>query len=492
MIRRWFWKGLFVALVALVVLGTGGWLLLIRPVPQPATNDPTKLFNHGSIGNEATQGLPYWIWRVLPQIFPDLLPGKRDGYGAFGLYWPPGDPVPVGLSVKTLGVIDRVAPNCAFCHQESYRLTPDDPAHLVSAGVGTRVNVQAYLRFLAAVGQDPRFNADQVMSEITRIYDMPLWERLTYRFILISAVRKALSKQTARFAWMQSRPDWGPGRIDPFNPVKFQNLRLPDDGTIGNSDMMPLWGLAAVEATPLRRFALHWDGLQTDLYETVVSGAIGDGMDYKSYPRTEAALKRMQTFIGRQMPPPSPFSPRRQAGDPYHVDDAAVAKGREIFVQTCAVCHNPAGARNRTPISINELGTDRHRLDMWTKEARDRYQAYQPGHGWGFRYFEKTAGYTGTALIGLWLRGPYLHNGSVPNLRAMLMPPNQRPKVFWRGSDLVDAVNGGFMSGKDDDPFRQLWRYDTSLPGNGNGGHAFGTDLDPAAKDALLAYLKTL
>jgi mono/diheme cytochrome c family protein len=492
MTRMWFWKGLLGALVALVVLGTGAWLLLIRPVPQAATNDPARLFNHGSIGNETAQGLPYWIWRVLPQIFPELLPGDREGYGAFGLYWAAGDRVPVGFSVKSLGVIDRVAPNCAFCHQGSYRLTTEDPAHLISAGVGTRVNVQAYLRFLTAVGQDPRFTADRVMSEITRIYDMPLWERVTYRFILIPAVRKALRAQAPGFAWMESRPDWGPGRIDPFNPVKFANLGLPDDGTIGNSDMMPLWGLSAAEAKPLRRYALHWDGLQTDLRETVVTGAIGDGMDYKSYPHAEAVLNGMQAFISRQTPPPSPFSPRRAAGDPYHVDADAVAEGRQIFAAICAVCHDPAGARNRTPIPITELGTDRHRLDMWTVEARDRYSAYEPGHDWGFRHFEKTAGYTATPLIGLWLRGPYLHNGSVPNLRAMLTPPEERPKVFWRGSDLVDPANGGFVSGKDDDPVRHLWRYDTSLPGNGNGGHRFGTDLDPASKEVLLAYLKTL
>ena len=80
----------------------------------------------------------------------------------------------------------------------------------------------------------------------------------------------------------------------------------------------------------------------------------------------------------------------------------------------------------------------------------------------------------------------------MPNLRAMLMPPDQRPKVFWRGSDLVDPENGGFVSTEKGDSVRHLWRYDTSLPGNGNGGHSFGTSLDPASKEALLAYMKTL
>ena len=42
---------------------------------------------------------------------------------------------------------------------------------------------------------------------------------------------------------MLQRPVWGPGRIDPFNPVKFGMLGMDptQDHTIGNSDMMPLW-----------------------------------------------------------------------------------------------------------------------------------------------------------------------------------------------------------------------------------------------------------
>jgi hypothetical protein len=34
--------------------------------------------------------------------------------------------------------------------------------------------------------------------------------------------------------------------------------------------------------------------------------------------------------------------------------------------------------------------------------------------------------------------------------------------------------------------------FDTRLPGNGNGGHVYGTTLPEADKQALLEYLKTL
>ena len=61
------WARILQTLLVLVIVGgLGGWLLLFRPVGQPHSNDPAAVFNHGSIGNEETQGIPYWIWRVLP------------------------------------------------------------------------------------------------------------------------------------------------------------------------------------------------------------------------------------------------------------------------------------------------------------------------------------------------------------------------------------------------------------------------------------------
>ena len=37
---------------------------------------------------------------------------------------------------------------------------------------------------------------------------------------------------------------------------------------------------------------------------------------------------------------------------------------------------------------------------------------------------------------------------------------------------------------------RKYFRYDTSLPGNGNGGHDYGTNLSEADKMAIVEYMK--
>jgi len=53
--------------------------------------------------------------------------------------------------------------------------------------------------------------------------------------------------------------------------------------------------------------------------------------------------------------------------------------------------------------------------------------------------------------------------------------------------------NGGFVSPECDpkSPPPKGHCYDTTLPGNGNGGHEYGTGLSGSEKDELIAYLLT-
>src|SRR5262249_24689738 len=71
---------------------------LYREEPQHF-DTPEERFKYGSIGNEAAEGLPYHVWRVLPRLFPEYLPGPG-GYAAFGIVWEEGHETPVGFSLK--------------------------------------------------------------------------------------------------------------------------------------------------------------------------------------------------------------------------------------------------------------------------------------------------------------------------------------------------------------------------------------------------------
>jgi hypothetical protein len=113
------------------------------------------------------------------------------------------------------------------------------------------------------------------------------------------------------------------------------------------------------------------------------------------------------------------------------------------------------------------------------------------GYPWRFTKFRKTNGYANMPLDGLWLRAPYLHNGSVPTLRDLLTPPENRPKSFYRGNDVIDRDNMGFVSTVREMDGRRFFLFDTSLPGNSSAGHRYGLNLKPAEKNALIEFLKT-
>ena len=49
----------------------------------------------------------------------------------------------------------------------------------------------------------------------------------------------------------------------------------------------------------------------------------------------------------------------------------------------------------------------------------------------------------------------------------------------------------GFVSNVAEANGRRFTRYDTSVPGNGNAGHDYGTTLPDADKAAIVEYLKT-
>ncbi|NOT12491.1 MAG: hypothetical protein HOP23_11765 [Methylococcaceae bacterium] len=96
--------------------------------------------------------------------------------------------------------------------------------------------------------------------------------------------------------------------------------------------------------------------------------------------------------------------------------------------------------------------------------------------------------YRARPLDGIWATAPYLHNGSVPNLYELLLPPTERSKVFYVGNREFNPETVGFKSGRSKIGFR----FDTRRPGNRNSGHTYGTELNEFDRLDLLEFLKTL
>ena len=112
-------------LIVIVLFGRGRRILrLVQVFSRGAaagwvTATPDMRFKYGSIGAEYDAGIPYWIFYVLPRMFPEKLPGPG-GYAAFGVAWEQGQELPIGFTKKVVG-FPRVANNCASCHTASYR-----------------------------------------------------------------------------------------------------------------------------------------------------------------------------------------------------------------------------------------------------------------------------------------------------------------------------------------------------------------------------------
>ncbi|MBP7146247.1 MAG: hypothetical protein KBD01_01795 [Acidobacteria bacterium] len=471
---------LAVVAAAVLVLGAGlgllAWGKLFREGPDQVFDDPVEQFKYGSLGGERDAGLPYWIWVVLPRVFPDLLPGPG-GYASFGVVWEEGHELPVGFVKKTVG-FPRVGNNCALCHTGTYRASPEAAPVVVPGAPAHSLNAQALLRFLTRAAADPRFESTTILREIRREVDLSLVDRLLYRFVIIPFTRRALLEQAdkLRFIERPHAPPWGLGRDDAFNLPKFAVAGLPLDDTVGQCDFASVWNLKVREGPGL---LLNWAGETPSVHSVLVDSSTGLGV--RPGPAFERRLSSLGEFL-RGMPPPR---------YPFPVDEALAARGHAIYWQACASCHEPGQPRTNKVIPLDEIGTDRERFDSWSAEAARVFNAKVREAGFERDDVGKRDGYLSSPLDGLWMRAPYLHNGSVPTLADLLEPPARRPAVFWRGCDVFDQARVGFVS---DGPEarRRGFRHDVSVRGDGNGGHLYGTDLPPADKEALLEFLKTL
>jgi mono/diheme cytochrome c family protein len=100
--------------------------------------------------------------------------------------------------------------------------------------------------------------------------------------------------------------------------------------------------------------------------------------------------------------------------------------------------------------------------------------------------------YKARPLEGIWATAPYLHNGSVPTLYALLSPVSERPVTFPVGTRRFDPVNVGYDV-KATAEQGNSFTFDTRLDGNSNKGHVYGVDkLSVLQRRELVEYLKVI
>lgn len=196
---------------------------------------------------------------------------------------------------------------------------------------------------------------------------------------------------------------------------------------------------------------------------------------------------------------------------PGRIQETYLAKGQNIFRNSCATCHGtyegalqPGALRlkefpNRFS-SLSEIGTDPMRAKTASDQAltaalgKSRYQEYMT--------IQTHDGYVAPILTGIWASAPYLHNGSVPTIWH-LMHPKERPTSFMVGGHGLDfkklgirgvaGSGGSYVYIKDYTAWSDPEVYDTKKEGHGNGGHEVEfSNLTEIEKTALIEYLKLL
>jgi mono/diheme cytochrome c family protein len=176
---------------------------------------------------------------------------------------------------------------------------------------------------------------------------------------------------------------------------------------------------------------------------------------------------------------------------PFEIDSAKAGEGEQLFADHCARCH--ASDRTGTVVALAEIGTDRERMDTWNEKAAAEANEVVDEMGIERKGLveEPLSGYVAQFLDGIWLRAPYLHNGSVPTLYDLLLPVAQRPVQFYRGYNVYDPLKVGYISqGKEAEHAGTL--HDTRARANSAQGHEFGGGLSEQQRWALLEYMKTL
>jgi hypothetical protein len=486
---------IILAVVSIVVLVLVGRFGADRPVEY---RDDLDHFKYGSLGSEHEFGIPYWIWRALPELFRDKLPGDKSGWQSVGFVFEKGKQLPVGMSQRRYLGFDVVWLNCAFCHAGTVRETPQSEPKVYAAMPANNFDFRGFMRFLCATGEDRRFTPQDILRQIDFIRKReglgktPLLDRLVLRFYAIFYMRERLLTLRDRLEFIKQQPEWGPGRVDTFNPLKvyfnFPPEQLSPQEIIGTTDFPSIWNQGQRESLKMN---LHWDGNNVSLEERNRSAAMGTGITPPTGDRR--SLQRVADWLRKLDAPPYPFK----------IDKNLAGQGAPIYKNYCAGCHGADGKDFRGEfvgkvVPIAQIATDTRRLDSYTYDVAVNQNLIFAGYGdERFSHFRKTFGYANSPLDGLWLRSPYLHNGSVPTLRDLLEPSDKRPKTFYRGYDVYDQKKVGFVADVAAEQGKKYFLYDTDeikQPGNSNKGHegkGYGTELTPAEKDALVEYLKT-
>lgn len=523
------------------------------PKVQGWTEHDRQQWYHMSAG---TQLIPY-DWFVVLEDEP-----LKNTFARTGILADPAHPdrLPIGFS-KTEGPNvsePHVGLTCAFCHTTQF--TYHGNAIRIEGGPSLQYNQRFLQILLESLGELK--SADKFMAFATRVLQRR-GQQVTQKNVgeLAGQFAEVMKDLIDRGGKDASPALWGPGRFDAlgrggnavFAPLTPDNLR-PANAPVS---IPPLWGVweydwvqwAGSIQHPLARNIAQVIGVNAKLFAWTKTSSQTPSEKREIFQSSldVASLKTLEDMARRLRPPrwPSAFPA---------INRELAARGKDLYhgnkekglPNLCAHCHVADRIQNPQPngpslnvhmIPQKEVGTDSLYLENFANRTVDLTRL---GHG---RVSAKDASewvttelmakngagndpeyqhltnkwrddpqYIARPHLAVWATAPFLHNGSVPTLYALLSPAKDRPTCFYFSPNMeFDPVKVGFVVAEcNGSPnFRDPlvgFEFKTHLPGNGNQGHDFsgsdcgattkasgvlGCELPVDDRKAIIEYLKT-
>jgi hypothetical protein len=463
------------------------------------------------------------------------------------------DGLPIGVSKKIVpagqfkGVYAGLT--CATCHTGQIQYKGKQIR--IEGGAANRFDLMTWLQSLSAALEATRTDPAKFQRTLERVRARGPVDEADLRQRL---ERDAADLRAIVTNQIIAPSPTGPGRLDAggeiWNLIAAIRTNIPENTFPNLSPVKPPFLWNAPQSAWIQWRAVRDNPLPRNFGESTGVFAQYDLRSASPDFETTVDVHRivaLERLLRRLAPPKWPEEILGQ------LDQAKVKQGAQLFASNCAECHTTYPYRWGAPakegkrfienaiVPLTIIGTESQFRGpssdplptALTRQLAPLYGGKEvvPGGEFGglilagmMRRAIKDGGYTAEELVemngfvnfgaeafnkppaglnykaaprdGVWATGPFLHNGSVPNLYEVLLPAAERSKTFYVGREFDPVKVGIDTSGKSGG-----FLFDTSLVGNSNAGHSFengsgpgiiGRELTDTERYAIIEYIKSI
>ena len=455
-----------------------------QPVPVPASpqrsGDVAAGYKYLTTGDYIKSGIPYDYFLLgFGRTTANYL--KRDSPNAVISHEYTAVKAPNGEVV--------VAPNCLECHAQVF----DGKLYL---GLGN-----TFIDFTDRKKLSPRGAA--MAEKILQRGDPLKYEAAAPFLKAMKTISGQLYTEVRGVNSADRLADLLVAHRDPQTLRWSENPVIDISGAVIPTDTPPWWLLK-------KKHAMFYNGFgRGDFGRFLMASNLLTVSDSSEAREVDSHINDVLAYIYSLQPPKYP----------YPINKSLARQGGVLFIQYCSKCHGHYGDGGDYPnllIPESLVGTD-------SLLYKSNYQSPQFIEWFNQSWFAQGDhparlvpfnGYIAPPLDGIWITAPYLHNGSVPTLEAVLNskarpaywsrdfdhPQYDYAEVGWkytrgegpgeRGSERPGIAARGAAAGSGGDATATV--YNTTIPGYGNYGHTYGDRLSGQERKAIIEYLKTL